>query len=164
MQEPSKKRTKMELLRLEVFKNSLQKNDLINIYNLDSDTLEKLLDLAVIPNSLNTTAVKYSIYFNYLFIQKKPRKENFVNFINNIINHINDLSITEKNIIKYGLLHRFETNSWKAELYKYLKSPLGLHGNASGRKILSGTKFKETFFFAKNLCDRALKNKKFPKI
>jgi len=91
-------------------------------------------------------------------MEKQDRKEKLIKEINRIINFTLNLTKTEKVIIKYGVVKGFKTNLWRKEFFIFLKNPLALKADSTGRKIMSSYKFKEIFFFAYNLVKRGKNN------
>jgi hypothetical protein len=150
-------------LRLKIFKNQIEENKLDYLKDLTDTELLNLLDKTVLPNSVNINSLKQTIMFHLIFTEKQERKENIVKSINKIINFTFNLTKTEKVIIKYGVIKGFKTTLWRKEFFLYLKTPLALKSEVSGRKIMSSYKFKEIFFFAYNLVNRAKNNKRLPK-
>jgi len=151
-------------IRIKLFRETIENDDKFAQYRkLSDDEVLELLDITVLPNAVSVTAVKYSFMFNLLFEQSRVKREVLIKDLEKITFFVNSLSKIEKVSIKYAVLVRFKTNSWRVEFFKFLKTPLNLDNESPGRKFMSKTKFKELFFFAKNLSRRAIKNERLPK-
>jgi hypothetical protein len=150
-------------LRLKIFKNQIEEFNLDYLKTCSDEELLALLDKTVLPNSVSINALKQTIMFHLIFTEKQERKEKIVKSINKIVNFTYNLTKTEKVIIKYGVIKGFKTRLWRKEFFLYLKTPLALKSEFSGRKIMSSYKFKEIFFFAYNLVKRAKNNERLPK-
>lgn len=152
-----------ERLRLLIFKNQIKEKKIKFLEGLSDEELEKILNLTVLPNAISINALKQTIMFHFIFKEKQERKEKLIKEINRIINFTLNLTKTEKVIIKYGIVKGFETTLWKKEFFLFLKNPLALKSDSTGRKFMSSYKFKEIFFFAYNLVKRGKNNERLPK-
>jgi len=150
-------------LRLLLFKNQIQEHDLETLKNVPDSELIKILDSTVLPNSQSITALKQTVLFHFLFMEKKEKKEKLIQDINKIINFTMNLTKTEKIVIKYGVVKGFKTKFWRKEFFIFLKTPLALKTDSEGRKIMSSYTFKEIFFFAYNLVKRGKNNERLPR-
>jgi len=150
-------------LRLTIFKNQIEEKKLEYLKGLSDEELEAILNASVLPNAVNLNALKQSIMFHFIFMEKKERKEKLIKEINRIINFTMNLTKSEKVIIKFGVVKGYKTTLWKREFFNFLRTPLALKSEASGRKIMSSYKFKEIFFFAYNLVKRGKNNERLPK-
>ena len=152
-----------EKLRLLIFKNQIKEKEISSLANLSDEELEVILNASVLPNAININALKQTIMFHFIFMEKTERKERLIKEINRIINFTLNLTKTEKVIIKYGIVKGFKTTFWRKEFFIFLKNPLALKADSTGRKIMSSYKFKEIFFFAYNLVKRGKNNERLPK-
>jgi hypothetical protein len=150
-------------LRLTIFKNQIEEKKLEYLKGLSDEELEAILNASVLPNAVNLNALKQSIMFHFIFMEKKERKEKLIKEINRIINFTMNLTKSEKVIINFGVVKGYKTTLWKREFFNFLRTPLALKSEASGRKIMSSYKFKEIFFFAYNLVKRGKNNERLPK-
>jgi hypothetical protein len=147
-------------LRLELFKKQIEEENIKELQGLSNETLLKILDLAIIPNSIDSKAVRYGFLFHLIFLEREFEKKHFISQINLLTKLAYNLTKTEKVIIKFGILRGFESKNWRRELHRFIKIPLVEH---SGRKIISSQKFREIFYFAYNLVKRGKKNEQFPR-
>lgn len=150
-------------LRLTLFKNQIKEKELDYLYNLSDEELEKLLNSTVIPNSVDLNATRYSLLFHLLFLESQEKKDRFLKQVKKVFLLDEKLSKIEKTLIKFGIIHNFESNSYRKELFRFIKTPLSLKTNNEGRKIISAYKFKEIFYFAYNLVKRGQNNERPPK-
>lgn len=155
--------THTDKLRLTIFKKQIEENDLSLLEGVDDDSLLKIMDLSVVPNSVDLNAIKNTNMFAFLFIDKEERKQKLIKDINKIINFSMNLTKTEKTLIKFGLVVGFEGKNWKKEMFRYINTPISIKTNSQGRKIISSLKFKEIFFFIFNLVKRGKNNERLPK-
>lgn len=151
-------------IRLLLIKNQIEENNLTYLKDLSDDELIRLLDLMVIPNSVDINAIKQTNLFHFVFMEKQERKEKLIYDINKLINFAFNLTKTEKMIIKFGLVKGFKTSNAKSEFYRYLKEPLSLKSISDGRKFMAFRNFKEIFYFIYNLVTRGKSNDRLPKI
>ena len=155
--------THTDSLRLTIFKNQIEDNNLDYLRNLSNDDLIKLMDSTVIANSVDLNAIKITNLFGFVFIEKTERKKMLANDINKIINLTESLTKTEKVLIKFGLTIGFKSKSWRTEMFRYINTPIALTKQSEGRKIISSEKFKEIFYFIHNLVNRGKENARLPK-
>jgi hypothetical protein len=155
--------THTDSLRLTIFKKQIEDNQLSKLEGVSNTELLKILDLAVVPNSVDLNAIKNTNMFAFLFIDKEERKQKLIKDINKIINFSLNLTKTEKTLIKFGLVVGFEGKNWKKEMFRYINTPISIKTNSQGRKIISSIKFKEIFFFIFNLVKRGKNNERLPK-
>jgi len=150
--------------RLRIFKDEILDNDnLKDFRGFEDKILLDILNAAVLPNALSITAVKHAVLFNFIFQDSSEKRKKYISDFNFFYSFVNNLSKTEKVIIKYGVIARFSSNSWRSEFFKFLKTPLGLRKESFGNKSMSQKKFKEYYFFAKKLVSRGIKNERLPR-
>lgn len=155
--------TKANNFRLLIFKQQIEDKKLKSLYDLSDGELMNILDSAVLPNSLDSKAVRYSFLFHLLFCENEEKKERLLKQIERLRNLETQLTKTEKMIIKFGVIHRFTTYNYRVEFYRYLNNPISTKVFGSGRKFMSSVKFKQIFSFAHNLVRRGRNNERFPK-
>lgn len=155
--------TKANKLRLHIMKQQIKENKLDYLNNLDDKDILKLLDLAVLPNSMDSKSVRYGLIFNLLFTQNKNKKEILFNQLNRIKTLDTNLSRTERKILKFGIIHGFSSSNYRIELFRYINNPFMDREATNGRKFISSYKFKEIFKFAYNLIKRGKNNEQLPK-
>lgn len=152
-------------IRLILLKKQILENSEIEFLSkLTDDELLSLLNLMVLPNSVDTKALQYTILFNLIFQENQYKRERVLKQIRKIISLTGELPKTEKTIIKFGLIQGFLSTNYRKEMFRYIKIPVGLRSNGGGRKIITSYKFKEVFYFAYNLIKRGKKNDRLPKL
>jgi len=152
-----------EKLRLTLFKNQISEKNLKHLEGFSDKQLLEIMNATVLPNAMSINALKQTIMFHFIFMEKTDRKEKLIGEINKIVNFTKNLTKTEKVIIKYGVVKGFETRLWKKEFFLYLRTPLALKDNSTGRKIMSSLNFKEVFYFTYNLVKRGKNNDRLPR-
>jgi hypothetical protein len=155
--------THTDNLRLLIFKKQIEDKGLTYLSILSDKELLELMDSTVVANAVDLNAIKTTNMFGFIFIEKKERKERLKKDIEKIINLTNNLTKTEKVLIKFGLIIGFKSKNWKKEMFRYINTPLSLSKEATGRKIISSSKFKEIFYFIYNLVKRGKENERLPK-
>ena len=155
--------TTTDSLRLEIIKRQIKDRNLFYLEELSDTELLNLLDSTVIANSPDSKSVRYGFLFHLLFCTNKEKKERLFNQINRLKMLEENLTKTEKVIIKFGILHGFTSRNYRVELYRYIKTPISFNIIGSGRKIISSIHFRQIFYFAYNLVTRGKKNDRFPK-
>lgn len=158
-------RTFTDKLRITLFRKQINdKPHLSYLTEKTDDEILVLLDSTVVPNSVDTNSIKYTLLFNLLFLENNYKRERVINHIKKIISLTGNLTKTEKMIIKFGLIHGFSSRNYRKEMFRYIKIPLALRDNGGGRKIITSYKFKEVFSFAYNLVKRGNNNERLPRI
>ena len=159
-----KKLTKREKIQVSIFRNQIEEFELNYLKDLSDLELLDLLNKTVLPNSLSQKTVRNTVFFHFIFAEKKDRAEDMKKSLSYYINYVDNLTKVEKIIIKYAVLIGFKTNNWRKEFFIYLKTPLNLKGDNPGRKIMASYNFKDIFFFAKKLAQKAKENANLPRL
>lgn len=150
-------------LRIEIFKKQIEDLNLATLKNVSDENLLKILDSAVLPNSVDSKAVRYSYLFHLIFLERDKDKDTFLTQISKLDILLNSLTKTEKVLIKFGIIKGFKSKNWRTEMFRFISIPLALTHQSSGRKIISSYKFKEIFYFIYNLVNRGKQNEQFPR-
>jgi hypothetical protein len=154
-----------EKIRIRLFRNEIESNkNMFFLKNLSDNNLIEVLNAAVLPNALSITAVKHSVIFNLIFQESSTKRVSLFNDIKYLYNFVSNLSKTEKVVIKYAAISRFTSKSWQKDFFEFLKNPLSLRKQSYGSKSMSQKKFKEYYFFSKNLVSRGIKNERLPRL
>ena len=124
-------------------------------FNLKSE----FLDLS--PRSSNSSISV--LLFNLIFLDNQDKKDRILTQIKRVIALEKNLSKIEKMVIKFGIIHGFQSNNYRKEMFRFIKIPLALKSNNNGSKFISSYKFKEIFYFAYNLVKRGRTNDRPPK-
>ncbi len=155
--------TNSSRLRVEIFKKQIEDSNLSILKSSSDEELLKILDASVLPNALDSKAVRYGFLFHLVFLERDIERKTFLSQINKLYNLVENLTKTEKILIKFGILKGFLSKNWRTELYRFISIPLAISSNSSGRKIISSPKFKEIFYFIYNLVKRGKNNEQFPR-
>lgn len=153
-------------LRIQIFRDRLENDpSLIKLKDnkLSDDEILNLLDAAVLPNSMDYNNLKYSLFFHLIFQQNQEKKERVFKQLKIIIANEAALERVERLIIKFGVLVGFKSRNYRSELFNYINNPINLRSSHQGRKYISSFKFKDIFYFAYHIVDRAKQNKLFPR-
>lgn len=152
-------------IRLILFKKQIAENPRLDyLSNLSDEELFFLLNSTVVPNSVDIKALQYTLLFNLIFQENQYKRGRVLNQIKKIIALTDVLTKTEKTVIKFGLIQGFTSYNYRKEMFRYIKTPLGLRNSSGGRKIITSYKFKEIFYFAYKLIKRGKLNDRLPKL
>lgn len=151
-------------LRISIYRKQLEENkELSHLNDLTDEELLNLLNSTVLANAVDPNNIRYGLLFNLIFLDNQDKKDRILNQIKRVIALEKNLSKIEKMVIKFGIIHGFQSNNYRKEMFRFIKIPLALKSNNTGRKFISSYKFKEIFYFAYNLIKRGRTNDRPPK-
>jgi len=156
--------TKIDQNRVRIFRRIIRDKGWTHLVDREDEEILDMLNSTVLPNALSLNTVKNTVLFYFIFEERKKRQDEMIKQINSLINFALSLTKTEKMVIKHGVVNGFESRNWRAELWRYIQTPIALYAPSQNRKIISGKKFKEIFFFAYNLVKKGMENARPPRI
>ena len=157
-------------LKIKVFNRTLEKKYNSNpekyqvlkeLLTLSDEEKLAILDASVLPNSTDINSIRYHMFFGYLFADKLRFNE-LNRFLSFVINTISTLTKSEKEIMRYGYIHGFES---KDPLHNYQTF---IRRNLKGEEIKKPKQttlygFKKIFKFIYKVVKKGELNERFPK-
>jgi len=156
-------------IRLKVFNRTLKRKYeqnpekyevLKELLTLSDEEKKAILDAAVLPNSIEINNIKYSMFFGYLFSDKK-RTKSLNNFFSFVINTISTLTKTEKELIKFGYINGFDSKDPLSNYQFFIKHSI-FGEEIEKPKFMTLYAFKKIFSFVYKLIKKGELNEQFP--
>jgi len=152
--------TKQDQERVIVWRRILKSKKKYDILDLEDEELLELLNSTVLPNTLSISNLKYTLFFSFLF-----RKKEVKTFLKKLDIIFQVISPSEKDLLKFGFFHGFDSYDWRYQMGRYVRSSTDISkGDLSVFKDISSNTFEQIFDFVYKIIYKGEKNERFPRI
>jgi len=152
--------TKNDQERVIIWRRILENEEKHSLLKLSDEELLDILNTTVLPNTLSLSNMKFTMFFSYLL-----KKKDYKNFIKKLDIMFEILSPAEKDLLKFGLFHGFDSYNWRYQMGRYVKTSTDIEkGELFTPKDISSNTFEQIFDFIYKIIYKGEKNERFPRI
>ena len=167
--------TKQDRLRVVVFRKQIEdmsKNNqdispdlALALHKMTDKECLALLNRAVLPNTLDLNAFKHSVFFSLLMDERTVYRRRKEEIFKEYVKTVEVMTITERDIVRYGVLRGFDTYNAEYHFHQYIKNPKTDEKDDYPKfSKITFYNFRKAFSFVYNLVCRARENRPMPKL